>query len=127
MQQAYCYDTLPFMKSTIQTAPDGTIEFTITIHWADIQGTYKTVVTETASNAEIAGFRKGKAPQQMVEENIDKTKTYEETIKRLVPKAYTEAVQEHKIAPIMMPQVELKEAQEGETELFLPRRASGRA
>ncbi len=113
MQQIYGYGTLRLMKSTIQISPDGTIELTITIPWADIQATYKTVVTETASNAEIAGFRKGKAPQQMVEENIDKTKTYEETIKRLVPKAYTEAVQEHKIAPIMMPQVELKEAQEG--------------
>jgi trigger factor len=101
------------MKNTITTSPDGTIEFTITIPWADIQNTYKTVVTETASNAEIAGFRKGKAPKQMVEENIDKTKTYEETIKRLVPKAYTDAVQEHKIAPILMPQVELKDAQEG--------------
>lgn len=101
------------MKSTIQTTPDGTIEFIITLPWADIQATYKAVVTETASNAEIAGFRKGKAPQQIVEENIDKTKTYEETIKRLVPKAYTEAVTENKIAPIMMPQVELKDAQEG--------------
>ncbi len=101
------------MKNTMTTSPDGTIEFTITIPWADIQNTYKTVVTETASNAEIAGFRKGKAPKQMVEENIDKTKTYEETIKRLVPKAYTDAVQEHKIAPILMPQVELKDAQEG--------------
>lgn len=101
------------MKSTIQTTPDGTIEFIITLPWTDIQATYKAVVTETASNAEIAGFRKGKAPQQIVEENIDKTKTYEETIKRLVPKAYTEAVTENKIAPIMMPQVELKDAQEG--------------
>lgn len=107
------YGTLLLMKSTIQTAPDGSIEFTITLPWADIQSTYKEVITETAGNAEIAGFRKGKAPKQMVEENIDKTKTYEETIKRLVPKAYTDAVEEHKIAPIMMPQVELKEAQEG--------------
>ncbi len=113
MRQILRYGTLPAMKSTIQTIPDGTIEFMITIPWTDIQATYKTVVTETASNAEIAGFRKGKAPQQMVEENIDKTKTYEETIKRLVPKAYTAAVQEHKIAPIMMPQIELKDAQEG--------------
>lgn len=113
MQPWWGCDKLHLMKSTIQTTPDGTIEFIITLPWADIQATYKTVVTETASNAEIAGFRKGKAPQQIVEENIDKTKTYEETIKRLVPKAYTEAVTENKIAPIMMPQVELKDAQEG--------------
>lgn len=113
MRRRNAYGTLLLMKSTIQTAPDGSIEFTITLPWADIQSTYMEVVTETAGNAEIAGFRKGKAPKQIVEENIDKTKAYEETIKRLVPKAYTDAVQEHKVAPIMMPQVELKEAQEG--------------
>lgn len=101
------------MKSTIATTSDGSIELQITIPWADIKATYDVVVTETVSNTEISGFRKGHAPKQIVEENLDKTKTYEETIKRLVPKAYTEAVTEHRVAPIMMPQIELKEAKEG--------------
>ncbi len=100
------------MTSAIHEKDDGTIELTITIPWGDIEKMYQTVVTETASATEIAGFRKGKAPTQIVEENVDKTKVYEETIKRLVPKAYTDAVTEHKIAPIMMPQIELKDAQE---------------
>ncbi|MBI5018657.1 hypothetical protein HZB58_00030 [Candidatus Gottesmanbacteria bacterium] len=101
------------MTSSIHKTDDATIELTITIPWKDIQDMYEVVVTETASATEVAGFRKGKAPKQIVEENIDKTKAYEETIKRLVPKAYTEAVTEQKIAPIMMPQIELKSAEEG--------------
>ncbi len=101
------------MNTTLQTAADGTITLEITVPWTDIQKTYETVVTETASAAEIPGFRKGKAPKEMVEENIDKTKTYEETIRRLIPKAYTDAITEHKLMPIMMPQIELKEAHEG--------------
>jgi len=100
------------MISAIHKTDDGTIELTITIPWKEIQNMYEVVVTETASGTEISGFRKGKAPKQIVEENIDKTKTYEETIKRLVPKAYTDAVTEHKITPIMMPQIELKSAEE---------------
>lgn len=100
------------MISAIHKTEDGTVELTITIPWKEIKDMYDVVVTETASGAEISGFRKGKAPKQMVEENIDKTKTYEETIKRLVPKAYTDAVTEHKVAPIMMPQIELKSAEE---------------
>lgn len=74
---------------------------------------YQTVLTETASSVEIAGFRKGKAPKQIVEDSVDKTKVYEETIKRLIPKAYSDAITEAKLQPIMMPEVELKEAQEG--------------
>lgn len=100
------------MKTTKDLAADGTITLTMTIPWNDIQGMYEEVVKETVANAELSGFRKGKAPRDMVEKTLDKTKTYEETIKRLVPKVYSEAVQEHEIKPIMMPQVELKEAQE---------------
>lgn len=101
------------MKSLQQKTPDGTIELTITIPWEEIQTTYKVVVDESVANAEISGFRKGKAPKQMVEETLDKTKVYEETIKRLVPKAYTDAVREHKLNPIIMPQIDLKSAEEG--------------
>lgn len=101
------------MKSTIQKSADGTVELTITVPWTDIQATYQIVVDESVANAEIAGFRKGKAPKAMVEENLDKSKVYEETIKRLVPKAYTEAVAEQKITPIMMPEINLKSAEEG--------------
>jgi len=107
------------MTSAVHTTDDGTIELTITLPWTDIQTMYQTVVTETASATEIAGFRKGKAPKQMVEENVDKTKLYEETIKRLVPKAYTDAVTEHKLSPIMMPQIELKQAEEGKDWIIL--------
>lgn len=109
------------MMSTIQKTDDGSIELTITIPWKEIQDMYEVVITETASATEVARFRKGKAPKQIVEENIDKTKTYEETIKRLVPKAYTAAVTEHKIAPIMMPQIELKSAEEGKDWVVLAR------
>lgn len=107
------------MKSTIDRSSDGSITLTITIPWADIQATYKIVVDESVANAEMAGFRKGKAPKAMVEENLDKNKIYEETIKRLVPKAYTDAVAEHKISPIMMPQIDLKSAEEGKDWIIL--------
>lgn len=107
------------MKSTIERASDGSLTLTITIPWADIQATYTVVVDESVANAEIAGFRKGKAPKAMVEENLDKNKVYEETIKRLVPKAYTDAVAEQKITPIMMPQIDLKSAEEGKDWIIL--------
>lgn len=109
------------MNSTVNKTADATVELTITIPWADIQSTYEVVVDEAVANAEIAGFRKGKAPKTMVTENLDKTKAYEETIKRLVPKAYTDAVETQKLAPIMMPQIDLKSAEEGKDWIIIAR------
>jgi FKBP-type peptidyl-prolyl cis-trans isomerase (trigger factor) len=101
------------MTSTVATSDNGTIAITITIPWADVDVAYKAAVDHFVAEAELPGFRKGMAPASMVEEKLDKTKVYEEVIRQLVPKAYSDAVTEHKLAPIMMPKVELKEATEG--------------
>lgn len=101
------------MASTVNQQDNGTIEITITIPWAQIDTTYKSVVDHMVAEAELPGFRKGKAPVKMVEESLNKTKVYEEVIKQLVPQAYSDAVTEHHLQPIMMPKIELKDAQEG--------------
>lgn len=100
------------MKSTINKLADGTIELLITVPWTDVTTVYEKVVTEMVSNAEIAGFRKGKAPRAKVEEKLDKTKVYEEALKQIIPDMYGKAVAEHKIRPIVQPKIELKEATE---------------
>lgn len=101
------------MKNELKKTDDGTVELTITFPWQEIETAYKTLVDKAASQTEVAGFRKGKAPQKIVEEGLDKTKMYEETIRQLVPQAYTDAIKKYDLKPIMMPQIELKQAQEG--------------
>lgn len=98
------------MTSTIEHRQDGTIELTVTIPWADVAGAYEAVVVEMVKNAELPGFRKGKAPRKAVEEKLDKSKVYEEALKAIIPSAYGKAVEEHKLRPIVQPKIELKEA-----------------
>lgn len=100
------------MNSTKTVTPDGTIELTFTIPWKTIKDTYEIVVDDFVKDAELSGFRKGKAPRKMVEDSLNKNTVYEEAIKRLIPKVYADAVEEHAIKPILMPQIELKEAKE---------------
>lgn len=109
------------MQSTITTIPDGTIELTITIPWTTVQTGYTRTVDHAVEHAEIAGFRKGKAPRDLVEKNLDRGKLYEEALKTLIPDAYNQAVKEHSLTPIITPQVELKEAQEGKDWVLLVR------
>ncbi len=100
------------MKSQLTKQTDGTIELLLTIPWEDVTKVYETVVTDMVNNAEIDGFRKGKAPRAKVEEKLDKTKVYEEALKKIIPDSYGKAVEEHKIHPIVQPKIELKEATE---------------
>ena len=102
------------MNIHVNRHEDKTIELTLSIPWESIQKTYSEVVEDFVKETELPGFRKGKAPRTAVEEKLDKTKVYEEVLQRLIPRLYSEAVQQEKIHPIVMPKINLVEAKEGQ-------------
>ncbi len=106
------------MTSTIQKLGDGSIELTVTIPWTDVAKTYEDVVVAMVQEAELPGFRKGKAPRDLVEKNIDKTKVYEEALKTLIPKSYNDAITQQNVKPIVNPKIELKDATENKDWVF---------
>jgi FKBP-type peptidyl-prolyl cis-trans isomerase (trigger factor) len=99
---------------TIHRRDDGTIELTATIPWADVSKVYEDVVSETVKQVEMPGFRKGKAPRTLVEEKLDRSKAYEDVIRKLLPEVYNELVTKEKLKPIISPKVELQKAKEKE-------------
>jgi FKBP-type peptidyl-prolyl cis-trans isomerase (trigger factor) len=62
-------------------------------------------MADLAKNAEIKGFRKGKAPAKIVEEKVGQQAVYDEALKQLVPVVYAEAVKEQNIKPVVSPQM----------------------
>jgi len=93
------------MITSLNKLDDGSSEITITIPWKRIQIAYEKEIVKTVQSAEIKGFRKGKAPRNLVEDKLDKTKVYEEILKTLIPEVYVEALKEHSLKPIVSPQV----------------------
>lgn len=100
------------MNSTIQKLNNGNLELSLTIPWAEVAATQEAVVNEFVAEAELPGFRKGKAPRTMVEEKLDKGKVYEAVIRKLIPTVYQAAVKEHNLKPIINPKIEFKQALE---------------
>lgn len=95
----------PFIKT-----PDGTIEFRLTIPWDKAKLTWDLVVEEMAKNANLPGFRKGKAPKELVEGNLDKAKVRDEVVRHLLPAVYAQAVRDNNVKPIIDPRIHVDEA-----------------
>lgn len=55
----------------------------------------------------VPGFRKGKAPRDILERHIGKDALFQEALEDLIPRAYKEALDEQKIDAIAQPQFEL--------------------
>lgn len=95
------------MISAIEKQENGNIQLTITIPWADIAKVKTTVVEEMVKNAQLPGFRKGKAPKKLVEDKLDNEKVKEELLRKVLPQGYVEAVKEHKLNPVISPRIQI--------------------
>jgi len=100
-------------KSTIEKQEDGTIKLTITLPEAEVAKAHEAVLVELTKGANLPGFRKGKAPQQLVQEKLNQDQVREEVLKKLLPQAYSQAVTDHALRPIMNPKIHIEKIDEG--------------
>lgn len=103
------------MISALEKQQDGTAKLTITIPFDTIKKTWDEVIENAVKDAEISGFRKGKAPRHLVEEKLDKAKVKEEVLKKLLPQHYIEAIKEHNVNPIMSPKIHVERLEDPQT------------
>lgn len=97
---------------------DGTIKLDIAIPAADIAKTKAVIIEDYVKNADLPGFRKGKAPKKLVEKNIDNERLNEETLRKLIPEFYLTAIREHKITPVINPKIHVAKVEEGKDWTF---------
>ncbi len=101
------------MKSILAKQDDGTIQLTITIPWELVKKTEEEVTQDYVKSAELPGFRKGKAPEKLVKEKINPDHLREDTLRKLLPEGYVEAVKEHNLKPILNPKIHVQKLDEG--------------
>lgn len=106
------------MKITKTIKEDGTISLAISIPWSTIEKAREEVITDAVKNATIQGFRKGMAPREMVEKTIDKLHLQEDVLRKVLPQAYSEAVTQEKLQPIMSPRIHVDSLEDGKDWVF---------
>ena len=70
-----------------------------------------------AANVTIDGFRKGKAPKNLVKAKVDPMKVLDEAINSLLPKIYQEILEKDDIRPYARPSVDITKVSDTELEV----------
>lgn len=81
------------------------MKFKLTIKKSVIKKGRESVLTKAAKDIQLKGFRKGKAPINMVEKSMGEKDIIEKTLDKILPKAYADAVIEKKLRPIVHPKI----------------------
>ncbi len=106
------------MISAIQKHEDGTIELTVTIPANLVAKTREEVVKEHVKEATLPGFRKGMAPQDLVEKSLDPDHLREDILRKLLPETYVEAVEQNKIHPVLNPKINVEKLEDGKDWIY---------
>jgi FKBP-type peptidyl-prolyl cis-trans isomerase (trigger factor) len=100
------------MKSILARQADGTIQLNITIPWATVKKAKEVAMEAYLASAQLPGFRKGKAPKKLVEENINQDHLREEVLRKLLPESYVETLKEHDLKPILNPKIHVQKLED---------------
>ena len=93
------------MKSTITKEKENVVKLELVIPAEEAKKAYGTAVKAFSQHVNIPGFRKGKAPANMVERHIGKDRIKDEALEKLLPKYIDEATKENNLDIITRPEV----------------------
>jgi trigger factor len=101
------------VKHEIKKLPESEIEVKVSVSWEDWKKFIDEAVKDLSKDVKIAGFRPGKAPRGMVEQQIGTAKILTEAAERAIKKTYADVLDAEKIDAIGAPQAEILKLAEG--------------
>jgi trigger factor len=87
------------VKVTSQTLENRQVALTIEVEDERVQQALRHTARHIANNSRIPGFRKGKAPYNVVVRAVGEETLYQEMLEELGPKLYSEALSESQLEP----------------------------
>lgn len=82
-----------------------TASFELSLKKEIIADSYHKNLKKISESIELKGFRKGKAPIDLVEKSLDKSKIYSYVLEDTIPKVYADIVKSSSLAPISEPRI----------------------
>ncbi len=94
------------------------VKLTFNIEAEKFEEAMKKVYAKTAKYFNIPGFRKGKAPMQLVERQYGSAIFYEDAFNELVPEIYEEAIKDNKVEAVSRPNIDIVQMEKGKELIF---------
>jgi len=102
------------MKIDFKALPRSRMSYEVSVEPAKVTDAFKEALRELAKTVKVAGFRSGKAPENLVRAQIDEAKLREEAYSHLVSQVWRQLAKDLKQMPIEDPAVEVVKFAEGE-------------
>ena len=94
------------METKIEKLPENVVKVDIVVPAKDAVNYYNNAAKKLAQYVNIPGFRKGKAPRNILEQNIGEERIKHEALENALPRIFSEVVKENGFEVVAQPYVE---------------------
>lgn len=101
-----------------KTEKNNELKLTFTIEAAKFDEGMKKVYAKTAKYFNVPGFRKGKAPMNIIERQYGSEIFYEDTFNEIVPEVYDEELKANNIEAVSRPDIDVTQIGKGQDLIF---------
>jgi len=102
----------------VEQREDKRMYLEIEIDSAEFEAAMEKSYKKNVKHINIPGFRKGRAPRKIIEKYYTEAVFYDDAINFACPDAYDKAVEESKIEPVEMPEIDIVKLEKGENFVF---------
>lgn len=95
------------MKVSTKRLPESQVLLEIEADPQQMERSLDKAYRRLAQRVEVPGFRKGKAPRNMLERHLGRPRLVQEALDILIPEAYNQAIEEEDVDAIDQPSIEL--------------------
>src|SRR5687767_1288188 len=96
------------MKVETQQLADSEVALSFEVEDARLERAMDAAYKRLAGRVNIAGFRRGKAPRQLVERVVGRESLIEEALNQLLPEVYQEALKETNVQALTAPEFDVE-------------------
>ncbi len=100
------------METTLERTEKHTVRLSVEISPEEFRKDLDRAYRKVAGEVRIPGFRKGKAPRQVVDAMVGREAVLEEFVHDSVPSYYYRAIREHELIPIAEPEIDLDQVED---------------
>ncbi|MDA3793518.1 MAG: trigger factor [Elusimicrobia bacterium] len=96
----------------IKNKPKSVVQFDVVVPWKEIEGKLDSIFKDIRKEVRLDGFRKGKAPMDIIEEKYTR-EARAELVRINVPEILTDIFEKEEINPVTTPQIESYDFKDG--------------
>ncbi len=111
-------DTLSTMSVQVEKQEKNMAKLTIEVSAEKVEKAIQSAYQKERKHINIPGFRKGKAPRQLIEKMYGKEVFYNEALDNLLPTAYAEALEECEEEVVSRPKISIEQMESGKALIF---------